>query len=387
MKKILLSFALLAGFAAAAETVTEDFKTANTWFGTTNKKDCVADVKTATSTATNIAYSYVFTYASEGNGVILQGTDNTGNAGYGGYLTFSLGIDCAQITLKTGAQASTAAVVNVYAGETLIKENLALNAQGTDFVIEVPAASQAAGTVYKIDNVGKKNAQFQSMTCASEATEPVDPVDPVEPTTVKFVKANTIDNGKYIFVIDNKIAVPVAENKNYGYMYFDVDAVMDGDDIVYNEADAMTVTVTDEKITLMDKYNRYYGMDDSHFTTFQLYNELNDGCYWTATYVNGKVQLFNVLNSDRFIAQFNGGTSFYNNIAPGPKDVSATNEYNLPTIYKMADSAGVDAIETEAADADAPVVYYNLQGQRVAEPENGLYIRVQGNKVEKVVIR
>lgn len=44
------------------------------------------------------------------------------------------------------------------------------------------------------------------------------------------------------------------------------------------------------------------------------------------------------------------------------------------------------AIETIAADENAPVEYYNLQGQRVAEPTQGLVIRRQGNKVEKVVL-
>lgn len=47
--------------------------------------------------------------------------------------------------------------------------------------------------------------------------------------------------------------------------------------------------------------------------------------------------------------------------------------------------AGVEAVVAD--DAEAPVEYYNLQGVRVAEPESGLYIRRQGNKVEKVVIR
>lgn len=40
-----------------------------------------------------------------------------------------------------------------------------------------------------------------------------------------------------------------------------------------------------------------------------------------------------------------------------------------------------------AEDTDAPVVYYNLQGVRVENPANGLYIRVQGNKSTKVLIR
>ena len=46
--------------------------------------------------------------------------------------------------------------------------------------------------------------------------------------------------------------------------------------------------------------------------------------------------------------------------------------------------SGVAGIE---ADENAPVEYYNLQGVRVANPEKGLYIVKQGNKVEKRVIK
>lgn len=41
----------------------------------------------------------------------------------------------------------------------------------------------------------------------------------------------------------------------------------------------------------------------------------------------------------------------------------------------------IEAIEAESADA----VYYNLQGVRVANPENGIFIKVAGKKVEKVI--
>lgn len=51
-------------------------------------------------------------------------------------------------------------------------------------------------------------------------------------------------------------------------------------------------------------------------------------------------------------------------------------------IYKADDSA----LGNIAVDENAPVVYYNLQGAKVANPSNGLYIRVQGNKAEKVVL-
>ena len=45
-------------------------------------------------------------------------------------------------------------------------------------------------------------------------------------------------------------------------------------------------------------------------------------------------------------------------------------------------STGVAAIES---DNDIAPVYYNLHGVRVANPENGLYIEVKGNKSRKVI--
>ena len=55
------------------------------------------------------------------------------------------------------------------------------------------------------------------------------------------------------------------------------------------------------------------------------------------------------------------------------------------------DSESVETVEEvaadiEAADENAPVEYYNLQGVRVENPSNGLYIRRQGNKVTKDII-
>ena len=52
---------------------------------------------------------------------------------------------------------------------------------------------------------------------------------------------------------------------------------------------------------------------------------------------------------------------------------------------KVTGLSGVNDVIAE--DADAPVVYYNLQGVRVDNPANGLYIRVQGKKATKVLVR
>lgn len=46
--------------------------------------------------------------------------------------------------------------------------------------------------------------------------------------------------------------------------------------------------------------------------------------------------------------------------------------------------AGIDSVVVEE---DAPVVYYNLQGVKVANPENGVYIMRQGDKATKVLVK
>lgn len=56
-------------------------------------------------------------------------------------------------------------------------------------------------------------------------------------------------------------------------------------------------------------------------------------------------------------------------------------KYNFPAELK----AGVEGIEID--NNDAPVEYFNLQGIKVENPAAGLYIKRQGDKVEKVVIR
>lgn len=66
----------------------------------------------------------------------------------------------------------------------------------------------------------------------------------------------------------------------------------------------------------------------------------------------------------------------------------ATSNKDRTAIWNLtwtAYSSAIDAVE--AAEADAPVEFFNLQGVRVTAPANGIFIRRQGTKVEKVVIR
>lgn len=68
--------------------------------------------------------------------------------------------------------------------------------------------------------------------------------------------------------------------------------------------------------------------------------------------------------------------------ATEPTDAAKLQVY--PIEYNNEAYVGIEDIE---ADNNAPVEYFNLQGVRVANPENGLFIRRQGNKVTKVIVK
>lgn len=70
------------------------------------------------------------------------------------------------------------------------------------------------------------------------------------------------------------------------------------------------------------------------------------------------------------------------NDVPSNMDAKIT----FPTDFNFVpDQSAIDNIVAD--DANAPVEYFNLQGVKVQNPENGLYIKRQGKTVEKVVIR
>ncbi len=86
--------------------------------------------------------------------------------------------------------------------------------------------------------------------------------------------------------------------------------------------------------------------------------------------------------------------SFRNNYTLESVEAGTYNITVLVTIYSGSTSlyvinyAAADSSVAELeADENAEAVYYNLQGVKVAEPENGLYIKVQGNKATKVLVR
>ncbi len=69
------------------------------------------------------------------------------------------------------------------------------------------------------------------------------------------------------------------------------------------------------------------------------------------------------------------------------KSVTPTKESDVVSFY-VSNDGQVSGIENVATDVIAgEAVYYNLQGQRVNADRPGLYIRKQGGKAEKFIIR
>ena len=63
-----------------------------------------------------------------------------------------------------------------------------------------------------------------------------------------------------------------------------------------------------------------------------------------------------------------------------------SSDASVASTLTVAGQSGVEAVE--AVVADAPAVYYNLQGMRVAAPEAGqLYIVDRAGKISKEIAR
>ena len=76
---------------------------------------------------------------------------------------------------------------------------------------------------------------------------------------------------------------------------------------------------------------------------------------------------------------------YYVHAVPGvAKDVTTPAKAEL--LIKGTET-GVEDVTIEEVDEDAPVEYYNLQGVKVENPSNGIFIKVQGKKSEKVYIK
>ena len=76
-------------------------------------------------------------------------------------------------------------------------------------------------------------------------------------------------------------------------------------------------------------------------------------------------------------------SGYFQAFAPVKADNSYTTVANEAVVVTADTMTGVADV---AVDANVPVEYYNLQGVKVANPENGIFVKKQGGKATKVVL-
>lgn len=201
-------------------------------------------------------------------------------------------------------------------------------------------------------------------------------IDVVSLVTVE--KAAQMSSGEFVFVSGGKYNVLF--DSNYGYMSTtDIPAEATETSFRANAAYMLTFLEVDGGYNIATSTGKFLGAKDG-YKTFDTTVDSEANRVWTVEIAaDGLATITNVAT----------GKIVYQDPKYGSFGVYTAEEaaetYLLPTLYKLASGSSIAAVEAE--DADAPVEFYNLQGVRVANPENGLFIRRQGSKVEKIVIR
>lgn len=180
-----------------------------------------------------------------------------------------------------------------------------------------------------------------------------------------------INPGKYTFTIDtNEMVLKVVENGSV------------------------------EQVITYVIHGQLDGLTDTDWKDYELKAENDD--LWTATITPtvsggefGVQQKVNGGNSDWYAAGVSfdaANTTFALTGEPAGNctfDGTANKEYKFSFVpsTKTLTVTEVTSVDTIGIDNNAPAEYYNLQGVRVSNPEKGLYIVRQGDKVSKQVIR
>ncbi|MDE6391726.1 MAG: hypothetical protein K2L59_00455 [Muribaculaceae bacterium] len=117
-----------------------------------------------------------------------------------------------------------------------------------------------------------------------------------------------------------------------------------------------------------------YRLVDAVFTTSSTYPSFNNG----TTCKNADDEDFGTFSNLKWSAGDDNGNTLV------IKNGGTSGQVRIQTLkVNFALETGVAGIE---AEENAAPVYYNLQGVRVAQPENGLYIEVKGNSSRKVFV-
>lgn len=390
MKKFLLSLAVMALGVSAASATVYNVNDATAIDGTlveevnTDKTKAAKHYQPLNSLKLG---DYTLAFAKNGgssdpayyyNMSTSEDTQNTIRLYKSNTLTLSseTGFGKVVITLKNSKALNATNILSASAG------GFAFDAEAKTLTWVNSEAVKTVTFTMPVNKVGSDNPQAQIISfdiTAETGDVPVAP-EPETPTDgVTVIKATEFNGGQVAFVFTEGYVSTFEESKPFGY-WMATSATL-ADEMIVSKTAVFTLTNTDKGYTITDCYGRFMGWDGSHWS-FNAYKTADDGnSYWSVAMVDGAVKISNKAKSSDGKEVYLCGKVYNSNYEMVPTDRDAQ---TLPMLYVVKEGSGVAEVETEAA---GEAVYYNLQGVKVAEPENGLYIKVQGNKATKVLVR
>ena len=220
----------------------------------------------------------------------------------------------------------------------------------------------------------------------------------------KFVAMEKAGDNNFTVSIDNlkksEVKYKYTCGEGWDYVEMQADKVTDVQDRSYTANDVVAAWKSTPSTTVTYPEKVYIvGHDNAWDPAKPLEISGTDGVYTidNVTFVNTGFKMSTQKGSWE---AFNAGVLYVQNaivneeatITKGSSDdskISATGTFNLTIDLVNMTFLAIDpltvAIEEIATD-NAPIEYYNLQGVKVANPENGIFIKKQGSKTTKVVL-
>ena len=309
------------------------------------------------------------------------------------------------VTVTPGENLTLKAIVAVYNGNVQLYP-VEITGAGGQEVVAAPVFSVAAGTVpagtkVEITSATEGAAIFYTL----DGTEPTiqstlynGPITINETTTVKAfaVKEEMVNSAVVTATYTVKVVPAVAETDKFDFVN---PTTLNPAQQNPGDGQEGAIVVSDLTFTAG---NAAISFTDGSSTT-RLYKDYNKGNQ-LRLYKNGGSIIIKA--AEGYILKYVSfvgvklNTLTENGVALDEAEntlwlaaadaTSATFETTTDRVDIFSLTVGLDkvgAVEDINFDANEPVEYYNLQGVRVENPANGLYIRRQGTKATKVLVK
>lgn len=253
---------------------------------------------------------------------------------------------------------------------------------------EVASTSNSAavwkGSAEAITISASSSIRVSALTIYTGDETPDTPDVPDTPVTesYNYTLAKEIVSGQSYAIFASDTIALCQSGKNFGYLYGEEVKVAENAFTAGANA-AFTFTAVDGGYTIQDSEGRYVYMKGTYnsFNYAATLEEASEGAVWSVEIAeDGTATIVNVAKEKTVM--FGLG---YHSFGAYPE---ANSFRVMPSLYLKGEPvSGISAVEIEQTNGEA--VYYNLQGVRVNSDAltPGIYVRRQGNKAVKVLIR